>query len=206
MVLRRSRGFLIVLSGPSGAGKNTIVGEVLGRVPDLRYSISASTRPPRPGEVDGVNYFFLSEEEFEQRVKSGDFLEWATVYGHRYGTPRKYIEKMTASGQDVILDIDIQGAMKIKKTWEDAVFVFLLPPSLSELEKRLILRGSDTEEVVRHRLSCAREELEAVFDYDYVIVNDDKEKAVSALMNIIYAERCRVKRCECREFIDDLRR
>lgn len=204
-VLRRKKGFLVVLSGPSGVGKNTVVNEVLRRVSGLRYSVSVTTRSPRPGEVDGANYFFVSEEEFSIMQEAGEFLEWAYVYGHRYGTPRRYIEDAVGEGWDVILDIDIQGAMQIRRSWPSAVFIFLLPPSLSELERRVFNREGGDAETRKLRLASAREELLAVKDYEYAVVNDRREDAIEAVRCIIESERHKVVRCECAEFIGRLR-
>ncbi|HHY47689.1 MAG TPA: guanylate kinase [Firmicutes bacterium] len=204
-VLKRKSGFLVVLSGPSGVGKNTVVNEVLRRVPGLRYSVSVTTRSPRPGEVDGTNYYFVSDEKFRMMCEAGEFLEWARVYGHYYGTPRRYIEEAVTTGWDVILDIDIQGAMQIRRSWPSAVFIFLLPPSLSELERRMIERGVGDPGTKRLRLASAREELAAIKDYQYAVVNDRKEDAVEAIRCIIESERHKVERCECAEFIGRLR-
>jgi len=188
------KGMLIVLSGPSGAGKGTVCSRLLEKNPNIALSISYTTRTPRPGEKDGVNYFFTDKETFEEMIKEGCFLEWANVYNNYYGTPRKFVEERINNGQDVILEIDIQGAKQIRQTWEDAVFIFILPPDLEELKRRIEKRGSETEESMRLRLMCALEELKALSSYDYVIVNDDLEKAVEKLQAIIIAEKCRVYR------------
>lgn len=188
------KGMLIVLSGPSGAGKGTVCSRLLEKNPNIALSISYTTRTPRPGEKDGVNYFFTDKETFEKMIKEGCFLEWANVYNNYYGTPRKFVEERINNGQDVILEIDIQGAKQIRQTWEDAVFIFILPPDLEELKRRIEKRGSETEESMRLRLMCALEELKALSSYDYVIVNDDLEKAVEKLQAIIIAEKCRVYR------------
>lgn len=188
------RGFLVVLSGPSGVGKNTLLNAVLPRVEGLQYSVSATTRPPRAGEVHGRDYFFLSDEEFDAMVERGELLEWAEFVGRRYGTPRRYIEECLDKGLTVILDIDIQGAAQIRRALPEAVLVFLLPPSLDELRRRIYGRAKDSEAAIAERLSWARQELAAVADYDYVIVNDDLERACDELRAIIVAERCRVER------------
>lgn len=192
----RRRGFLVVLSGPSGVGKNTLLNAVLPKVEGLRYSVSATTRPPRPGEVNGRDYFFLTDEEFDQMVERGELLEWAEFVGRRYGTPRRYIEECLEQGQTVILDIDIQGAAQIRARMPEAVLVFLLPPSLEELRRRIYGRATDSEQAILERLSWAQHELAAVTDYDYVIVNDDLERASDQLRAIIIAERCRVSRSD----------
>lgn len=199
--IRRNRGLLIVLSGPSAAGKNTLLNALMERLSDIKYSVSATTRAPRPGEQDGVNYYFLTREEFERRAAQGEFLEWAEFCGNLYGTPRKYVEEVLASGQDIIMDIDIQGAKQVRKAMPEAVSVFLMPPSAEELRKRIVKRGKDSEEAIRQRLSQVDREIQAVFDYDYVILNDDLERAVGRLVSIILAERSRVPRCDVAGFI-----
>lgn len=198
----KRRGLLVVLSGPSGVGKNTLLNEVLGRAPGIRYSISATTRPPRPGERDGVNYFFMSKEEFFRRVQQGELLEWAEVYGHFYGTPRSYVEENLSRGVNVALDIDIQGARQIRKTMPEGVFVFLLPPSWEALVERIRKRGQDSQEAIERRLDAARHEVLAVSDYDYVILNDDLDRAANELLAIVTAEERRVTRNDCREYIE----
>lgn len=190
----KSRGFLVVLSGPSGAGKNTLLSKVLPKVPGLTYSVSATTRPPRPGERHGVDYYFLEPREFQEWIDRGEFLEWAEFAGHRYGTPRRFVMEALAEGRVVITDIDIQGARQIKQTLPDGVFVFLMPPSVDELHNRLKGRGTDSSEAIARRLEIARSELDAVVDYDYWILNDDLERAGETLAAIIRAEQSRVRR------------
>lgn len=197
----RSRGFLIVLSGPSGAGKNTLLSAVLPRVPNLKYSVSATTRPPRPYEKDGVNYHFLDEREFQAMIDRGEFLEWAEFAGYRYGTPRAFVDAAIFRGETVISDIDIQGAKQIKASLPEAVFVFLLPPSLAELRARLAVRGTDSAEAIDRRIQIATEELRSIADYDYWVMNDDLEEACESLIHIIEAERRRVARID---FGDDV--
>lgn len=193
---RHSSGFLVVLSGPSGVGKNTLLNAVLPEVPGLRYSVSATTRPPRPGEVHGRDYFFVTDEEFDDMVRRDRLLEWAEFVGRRYGTPRDYIERCLAEGSTVIMDIDIQGARQIRERMSEAILVFLWPPSLQELSRRIHGRGKDSEAAITRRLSWARQELLAVTEYDYVIVNDDLDRAAAELRSIITAERCRVSRTD----------
>jgi len=187
------RGNLIVLSGPSGVGKGTVLRRLLKDYKDIEYSISATTRPGRKGEIHGKDYFFLSEEEFFQMVDNNQFIEWAKVHNNYYGTPREYVEKTLQDGRDIILEIDIQGARKVRETYPEAVYVFLLPPSFSELEKRLNKRGTEDEKTKELRLKNAREELKELVNYDYQIINEDLEEAVEQLKAIIVAERCRVK-------------
>lgn len=201
----KSSGFLVVLSGPSGVGKNTLLNAVLPVVPDLHYSVSATTRAPRPGEVHGRDYFFVSDEEFDEMVRQGRLLEWAEFVGRRYGTPRDYIERCLEDGLTVIMDIDIQGARQIRAKMPEAILVFLWPPSLQELSRRIYGRAQDSEKAITRRLSWARQELEAVSDYDYVIVNDDLERAASELQSIVLAERCRVSRMDYRSLAASLR-
>lgn len=192
----KPRGFLVVLSGPSGAGKNTLLSRVLPRVPGLTYSVSATTRPPRPGERHGIDYFFLGHDEFQERIDRGEFLEWAEFAGHRYGTPKKFVLDCLEQGRVVITDIDIQGARQIKKNLPEGVFVFLLPPSEAELYNRLKARGTDSSEAIARRMQIAKEEIEAIVDYDYWILNDDLEEAGETLAAIIRAERSRVSRAQ----------
>ncbi|MFO7151643.1 MAG: guanylate kinase [Bacillota bacterium] len=187
-------GMLIVLSGPSGAGKGTLCSQLLKRRPELVLSVSVTTRPPRPGEIDGVSYYFTDEARFKKMIDAGEFLEWAKVYNNYYGTPKKFVEEQLKQGKDVILEIDIQGARQVKKNCPNAVFIFILPPDIEELKKRIIKRGSENKESFDLRVKSAEEELKAMYDYDYAVVNDVVEEAVKKLESIILAERCRVKR------------
>lgn len=190
----KRRGFLVVLSGPSGAGKNTLLNRVLPKMEGLIYSVSATTRPPRPGERDGVDYYFLGHDTFQEWIDRGEFLEWAEFAGYRYGTPRRFIDESLAKGLTVITDIDIQGARQIREKLSDGVFVFLMPPSVEELENRLQGRGTDSDETIRRRMQIASQEMAAVKDYDYWILNDDLDKACETLISIIRAEQVRVSR------------
>ncbi len=186
--------FLVVVSGPSGAGKTTIIRELLERLPGLAFSVSATTRPPRPGEDAGKDYYFLTASEFQQKIEAGEFLESAEVYGHRYGTLRRQVEDLLAAGQDVVLDIDVQGAMQVRSAGLDAVFVFVMPPSLGHARERMDRRGTEDALSRERRLRQAPVEVAALAGYDYLICNDRKEEAVGTLAAIIRAERCRVSR------------
>lgn len=179
------RGSLIIISGPSGAGKGTLVDRLVARVPRLWVSVSATTRAPRPGEVDGEDYVFLSSEEFARRIDEGDFLEWAEVHGNRYGTLRSEVERRLAEGRDVVLEIDPQGAFQVKELMPEAVLVFIIAPSLDELERRIRGRGAETDEQVRTRLATAVRELELVECYDHVVENDDVARATDELVALI---------------------
>lgn len=186
-----AKPLLIVVSGPSGSGKGTLCGLLRQRLPDLAYSVSMTTRPPRPGEKDGVDYFFVSTEEFLNKIEAGEFLEWAKVYDNYYGTPVTYVESCLRDGKDVLLEIDIQGARQVKKLFPDAVLIFISPPSFEELGARITKRGTDSEEEIKKRLSSAKEELQAASEYDYVVVNDHQERAVEEILEIIKKEKAR---------------
>jgi guanylate kinase len=188
------KGSLFIVSAPSGAGKTTLLREVHSRLPDVKFSVSFTTRPPRPGEEDGKDYFFISEEEFLKGIRENRFAEWARVHGNYYGTDRHMIESWIAGGQDVILDIDVQGARELKCQYPQSVAIFILPPSWGELERRLRLRGTDTEDVIGKRLRNAARELEEAFWYDYLVVNDEIPKATDQLVAIITSSRCRTNK------------
>ncbi|MDH7497607.1 MAG: guanylate kinase [Syntrophomonadaceae bacterium] len=194
MLRTRRRGILFVISGPSGVGKGTLRERLLARESQLVYSISATTRLPRPGERHGREYFFVSQAEFERLIREHQLLEWAFVYGNYYGTPRPFVLETLARGQDVLLEIDIQGAMQIKRRFPQGVFVFIMPPSMPELARRLAARGQDPPETIARRLAQYEEEIGHVKDYEYMVVNDQLECAVDELMAIVTAERCRVSR------------
>ncbi|SHJ55926.1 guanylate kinase [Clostridium cavendishii DSM 21758] len=190
----RNKGILMVISGPSGAGKGTICKALLEKNEDIFLSVSATTRNPRDGEVDGVNYHFLKKEDFLSRIDAGDFLEYAEVYGNYYGTPKSSVEKMLNEGKNVILEIDIQGALEVKEKFEGGVFIFILPPSMEELKQRIIKRGSETPESLMTRFKSAYQEINYVSKYNYAVVNDTVEEATEKIEAIIMAERCRVDR------------
>jgi guanylate kinase len=192
------RGILFVVSAPSGGGKTTLVRSALAADPALALSISCTTRPPRPGETDGQDYHFVSPEEFARRRDASEFAEWAEVFDHSYATPRAPLDDAIAHGREVLLDVDIQGADKIKASYpDDAVGIFVVPPSFAALAARLRSRGTDPEAQIARRLDRARLEVEVAREggfYDYVIVNDDRERAAADLRAIIAAERCRISR------------
>ncbi|WP_156043249.1 guanylate kinase [Paenibacillus sp. UNC451MF] len=187
----KEKGILIVLSGPSGVGKGTVCKALRQCAPDLIYSVSATTREPRQGEVDGVNYFFKSREQFQQLIEEDQMLEWAEYVGNYYGTPRKFVEETLLAGNDIILEIEVQGALKVKQKFPEGVFIFLLPPSMDELENRIVGRGTESEESIRNRMSVAMDEIRLMEHYDYAIVNDHVENACSRIQSIIVAEHCR---------------
>ena len=186
------KGLLMVVSGPSGTGKGTVCSELLAQAEDLAYSISATTRQPRAGEVDGKNYYFMDKAEFEQKIAEGGFLEYANVYGNYYGTPLGKIEERLAEGVDILLEIDTQGAINVMEKCPDGLFIFLVPPSLAELERRIRGRGSETEESLQKRMGSACKEIEDGKKYGYVVVNDTVKNAVQRIMAIRTAEHCRM--------------
>jgi guanylate kinase len=192
-MITRKEGLVFVVSAPSGAGKTTLCEAITGSLENLRHSISYTTRGPRPGENDGRDYFFVTEEKFRSMVQAGDFAEWAEVHSHLYGTSRQALDHMVSNGIDVILDIDTQGAKQIKKTYEKAMFLFILPPSLAVLEERLRNRRSDGGEEIRKRMQRAHEEIREYAMYDYIIINRDFDRALDELRSIIVAERCRTR-------------
>lgn len=197
-----TKGVLIVISGPSGAGKGTICKELIERHDNIYISVSATTRSPRVGEVDGVNYYFLTQDEFKEKVNQNGFIEYANVHGNYYGTPKLNVEKMLNEGKDVILEIDIQGALQVKENFEEGVFIFILPPSMEELKRRIIKRGSETEESLMTRFKNAYKEINYVSKYNYAVVNDSLDLAVSKVEAIINAERCRVDRIKDNTILD----
>lgn len=190
-----NRGLLIVLSGPSGVGKGTVrsaLFEMQGH--DLVYSISMTTRTPREGEVNGREYFFVTREEFEQRIKENKFLEYAEFVNNYYGTPLDKVEEQLAAGKEVVLEIEVQGALQVRKKMKDAIFIFIAPPTMEDLEKRLRKRGTESDEVVKSRTEKAYKELELAYLYDYIVVNDTVENAADKIMAIIRAEHAKTER------------
>jgi guanylate kinase len=190
----QDKGLLIVLSGPSGVGKGTVCSQLRQISTNLVYSVSATTRLPRQGEQEGVNYFFKTREQFQQLIANDDVLEWAEYVGNYYGTPRKFVEETLSSGKDVILEIEVQGALKVKKKFPEGIFIFLLPPSLDELQSRIVGRGTETEDIIRSRMSVAVDEIKLIEHYDYAIVNDQVDLACRRIQSIIEAEHCRKER------------
>ena len=185
------KGRLFVVSGPSGVGKSTILKKLLFDREDIYFSVSATTRQPREGEIDGVHYHFRTVEEFQQLIREEALLEWAEYIGNYYGTPEKYVNEAMDAGKNVILDIEVQGAGNVAAKRPDAVRIFIAPPSWSELERRLTTRGTDTDEKIKQRLARAREEFECAGTYDYIVVNDTVEHAVYEIESIMVAEHCR---------------
>ncbi len=194
MLSKKLKGLLIVISAPSGTGKTTLAHMLLKAFPNMEFSVSYTTRKPRPGEVNGKDYFFVDRDTFERMIEEGDFLEWAEVYGNLYGTSKSQVIKALNEGKDVLLDIDTQGALQVKKNFPEAVLIFILPPSLKELERRLRSRGTDDEETIERRLKTARVEIERAPLYDYIVVNDVLEEAFEKLKSIVIAEKCRTER------------
>src|SRR5699024_1225583 len=192
--MKLSQGFLLVISGPSGSGKGTVSHKLLSQNQDIIFSVSATTRRPRVGEIDGENYFFLEEEEFKDMTQNNEFLEYAFVHNNYYGTPRKFVLDEIDKGEIVLLEIDVQGALQIKKNYKNVVFVFLLPPTMDELRNRIVKRGTESQEDIERRFKNAFEELNFVGEYDYFVVNDKVGNAVQNIENIIEAEKLRVKR------------
>lgn len=190
----KKKGLLLVVSGPSGAGKGTICKKFLEMNPEAKLSISATTRQPRTGEAEGISYYFKTREEFEEMIAKGEFLEHAKIYDNYYGTPRKAIMDEIEKGNDVILEIEMQGAMQVKQAYPEAVFIFILPPSLDELKNRIVGRGTETAEQIEKRFSSAYNEIKLLGDYDYFIFNNVVEKSAQEIAEIICAEKAKVKR------------
>jgi guanylate kinase len=201
----KRKGFPIILSAPSGAGKTTLCRGIINLHPEIYYSISVTSRPPRANEKDGQDYHFVPVKEFERMLENSELIEWAMVHDNYYGTPRKQIEDRLNAGQDVIMDIDTVGARSIKKLYSQAVTIFVLPPTFEELGKRLMGRATDSEEVISKRLNRAKLELQEIGDFEYWLINDRFEDAVKTVASIIEAERCRLMRYNKDEVITVIR-
>ena len=184
-------GLLFIISAPSGAGKTSLCKKVVKFFPNLYHSVSYTTRLPRPGEKDGEDYLFVSKDKFQEMIDDGRFVEWAEIHGNRYGTTIDSLKEYQHKGIDIILDIDGQGGRQLKNEYPDGIYIFILPPSRKDLEERLRLRSTDSDEDIEKRLKNAKEELQYIYDYDYIVVNSDLEEAVSTLKSIIIAEKCR---------------
>ena len=189
-----AKGFLLIVSGPAGTGKGTVCKELLKRNEDIIYSVSATTRDPRPGEAHGVNYLFTEEEKFKEMVANDEFLEYAHVHTNYYGTPKQYVMDQVDRGEIVLLEIDVQGALQIKENYPEAIFIFLLPPTMDELKNRIVNRGTETPEDIDRRFKNAFKEIEFLGKYDYFVINNRVEDAVEDIEAIIKAEKLRVKR------------
>lgn len=196
------KGQLIVVSGPSGVGKGTVLKEYLNSRDGIAYSVSATTRQPRPGEENGIHYYFLSREEFERTAAEGGMLEYASYNGNYYGTPKAPVEQQRNQGNDVVLEIEVQGALQVKKSYPDALLIFVAPPSFEELKNRLTGRQTEDAKTVENRLNIARQELMCAGEYDYIIVNDTVEQAVQRLGQIISANR--YNKNNMKEFLDEV--
>ncbi|MCO7127986.1 guanylate kinase [Sporolactobacillus shoreicorticis] len=190
----KEKGLLVVLSGPSGVGKGTVCKALRKRGTKLKYSISATTRKPREGEIDGVHYFFKTREQFQQMIEQEKLLEWAEYVGNCYGTPVDYVHESLESGEDVILEIEVQGALQVKKKFPEALFIFLAPPNLAELKNRIVGRGTETADLIESRMTVAKSEMELMQNYNYVVENDQVENACDRIEAIVLAEHCRVDR------------
>lgn len=200
----KKQGTLVVVSGFAGTGKGTVMKELLKRYDSYALSISATTRNPRGGEVDGREYFFKTKEEFEQMIEADEFVEYACYVGNYYGTPKKYVQEQLAAGRDVILEIEIQGALKIKSKFSDALLLFIAPPSADVLKERLVGRGTETEDVIEQRLARAVEESKGIENYDYLVVNDDLDECVEAVHQMIQSAGWKMSRREAD--VEELRR
>lgn len=200
----KQKGHLVIISGFSGAGKGTIVQKLVKEYDNYALSVSMTTRQPRPGEIDGVHYHFVTDEEFEARIEANGMIEYAGYCSHYYGTPREFVEQQMNQGKDVILEIEIQGAMKVREQYPDALLLFVLPPSAKELRNRLVGRGTETMDVIDQRMSRALEESEGIDSYDYIVINDNLDTSVKQVNTIV--ESAKYKPGHNVEFIDQIRR
>ncbi|MDK2840083.1 MAG: guanylate kinase [Thermosipho sp. (in: thermotogales)] len=188
------KGTLFVVSGPSGVGKTSIISALMNKLENIVFSVSCTTRPPRPGEVDGVDYFFVSRDKFIEMREKGEFLEWAEVHGNLYGTPKRFVLENIEKGNRIILDIDVQGALQVKRNFDDAVFIFVAPPSYEVLKERLLKRGTENSQSMLKRLENAKWEMSKIVEFDYLIVNSELEKSILAMKSIVIAESYRTMR------------
>ncbi|MDK2901046.1 guanylate kinase [Thermosipho africanus] len=198
------KGTLFVVSGPSGVGKTSIISALMNKLENIVFSVSCTTRPPRPGEVDGVDYFFVSRDKFIEMREKGEFLEWAEVHGNLYGTPKRFVLENIEKGNRIILDIDVQGALQVKRNFDDAVFIFVAPPSYEVLKERLLKRGTENSQSMLKRLENAKWEMSKIVEFDYLIVNSDLEKSILAMKSIVIAESYRTRRILDEELIKRL--
>ena len=198
----RKKGLLVVVSGPSGAGKGTVLAHAIRNYPNLQYSVSVTTREPRPGEVDGINYYFVTKDRFKEMLVGGELLEHQQVYGNYYGTPKQKVLDKLEEGYDVVLEIDVKGALDIKNKFPQAVMIFLTPVKRSTIEERLRGRDTETEEQLKVRIESAIDEIKQAVFYDYIVVNEDAEKGAQDIINIIKAQKCSVD--NNKKFIDNL--
>lgn len=206
-MLKKAKGLILVISAPAGAGKTTLCKRLLQSLPSFISSVSFTTRFPRRQEIEGVDYYFVSREEFEELIKKNAFVEWAEVHGHLYGTSKKFLEETIKAGKDVILEVDVKGGRKIKEKYPEAILVFILPPSWEELEKRLHKRGTEDEKTIKKRLATAKEEIKYLPYYDYFLVNDDINATTKKLLLIIEAERHKINRIpqeEIKKVVEDI--
>lgn len=192
--MQQEKGLLFILSGPSGVGKGTVCAALRKVNEKITYSVSATSREPRSGEIDGINYFFKTKAEFEEMIALDQFLEWAQYVNNYYGTPRQFVTEMLEQGKDVILEIEVQGALQVKERYPEGIFIFLAPPDMEELRCRIQNRGTETNDVILNRMNKAKEEIEMMTKYDYVVVNDEVDLAVKRIEAIMIAEHCRQER------------
>ena len=196
MIKKKTTGNLIVISGPSGCGKGTICSELLKRNKNIEMSVSMTTRRPRDGEKEGINYYFVSKKEFEQRINDNNFLEFSNHYDNYYGTPKDKVNEILSKGKDIIAEIEINGALQINNIMKDAIFIFIVPPNMKELKKRLIKRKTETKEQIIDRFKRAYQEINEVSKYNYIVINDEIDMAVKKIEAILLSEKCRVDRIE----------
>jgi guanylate kinase len=192
--MMKNKGDIFVISAPSGTGKTTLAHLLLSRFPDMSFSISYTTRLPRPGEIQGQDYFFVKKTEFEESITKREMLEWAKVYGYYYGTPLNFVREKIVAGKDVLLDIDIQGAQEVIKKIPEAVLIFIIPPSWEELQRRITSRSAESSKVIKKRLRAAKKEIEMAREFDYIVINDILERALEELVNIVKATKAKASK------------